>query len=162
MGAEDSEKLAHAAGPAAHVRPMTPADATAVARIAEASPEAATWAAHSYAKLEEKGCAGWVIGAAGELAGFLVGRRVGDEAEILNLAVAPEARRRGHATVLLQEALRQFAGQGVRKVFLEVRESNQAAIGFYSKRGFRVAGRREAYYQTPPESALCMELRIGP
>jgi ribosomal-protein-alanine N-acetyltransferase len=89
-----------------------------------------------------------------------VARCAADEAEILNLAVAPESRRRGYATALTQEALRDFLGQGVRRVFLEVRASNRAAIAFYEGLGFRGAGRRAAYYDKPREDAVCMTLEF--
>ena len=86
----------------------------------------------------------------GSVCGFMVSRTIApDEAEILNVAVAPEARKLGVATALI-EALSEP------EVFLEVRESNAAARALYSKIGFRVVGRRENYYDDPVESAFVM------
>ena len=67
-----------------------------------------------------------------------------DELEILNLAVSH----------LLQMALQAAHKMGIRKSLLEVRESNAPAIGLYEGAGFRLAGRRRAYYHDPDEDAL--------
>ena len=56
--------------------------------------------------------------------------------------------------------LEEFAGQGVSRVFLEVRESNATAVDFYEKLGFRQVGVRQDYYQAPAESAKVMELWV--
>ena len=92
--------------------------------------------------------------------GFLVGRELGDEAEVLNLAVKPGERRRGAGRELLQAALEEFRARGVSRVFLEVRESNEAAIAFYAKQGFSRMGRRPAYYRDPDEAAVLMENKL--
>ncbi|MGH9639833.1 MAG: GNAT family N-acetyltransferase [Bryobacteraceae bacterium] len=95
------------------------------------------------------------------VAGFLVSRQTfagGKDApaerEILNLAVAPAFRRKGVATALLQEEL---ARVGVH--FLEVRESNRAALALYGKIGFVRAGRRPDYYRSPVEAAIVMKMK---
>ena len=77
-----------------------------------------------------------------------------DELEILNLAVSPERRRQGLGRHLLQMALQAAHKMGIRKSLLEVRESNAPAIGLYEGAGFRLAGRRRAYYHDPDEDAL--------
>ena len=87
------------------------------------------------------------------VAGFLASWETGPgEREILNLAVAPSARRRGVALRLLEQELER--GQG--SWFLEVRESNTAAIRLYRTLGFQPAGRREHYYENPPEAGIVM------
>ena len=86
---------------------------------------------------------------------------VTDEAEILNLAVKPANRRQGEGMKLVQRMLEDFQTRSVSRVFLEVRESNTGAIGFYEHLGFRTVGKRKDYYQGPPEAALVMELRLG-
>jgi ribosomal-protein-alanine N-acetyltransferase len=96
----------------------------------------------------------------GRVIGFLIGRCVVDEAEILNLAVAQGNRRRGEGTALLKAALEEFCTRGVSRVFLEVRDSNAAAVAFYEKHGFSKVGRREGYYREPFESAIVMENKI--
>jgi ribosomal-protein-alanine N-acetyltransferase len=94
---------------------------------------------------------------AGRPTGFVLGRLVADEAEVLNLAVCEECRRQGEGRALVEELLRRFAESGVSRVFLEVRESNLGAIDFYERMGFRQSGRREDYYREPQEAALVYE-----
>lgn len=93
-----------------------------------------------------------------EITGFLQWRNLGSEAEILDLAVRLDHRRRGHASSLLRHFLQFVAG--VTGIFLEVRESNAAAIALYEKFGFHVTGRRPNYYRHPEEAALLMSLRF--
>ena len=97
----------------------------------------------------------------GGIAGFLIGRRVTDEAEILNLAVVPTGRRRGKGSALLEAALEEFRTHGVSRVFLEVRESNETGMGFYEKHGFFKTGRRAGYYREPDEAAIVMEMKLA-
>lgn len=97
----------------------------------------------------------------GRLIGFILGRSAGDEGEVLNLAVAPDERRRGVAGALLDELLARLTDNGVHVVFLEVRESNHGALAFYEKAGFEQVGRRVGYYRLPPEDALVMRRYIG-
>jgi ribosomal-protein-alanine N-acetyltransferase len=80
------------------------------------------------------------------LVGFVLSRIAADEAEILSVAVAPSQRGRGTAGRLLELHLRRLAGLGVRRVFLEVGEDNEAAARLYARAGFRAVGRRERYY----------------
>jgi ribosomal-protein-alanine N-acetyltransferase len=89
----------------------------------------------------------------GVVLGFLASRQIAPgEREILFIAVDPAYRRRGIAKRLLQNELDDRHGEW----FLEVRESNLAAIRLYETLGFQVAGRREEYYSDPPESAIVM------
>jgi ribosomal-protein-alanine N-acetyltransferase len=127
------------------LRKMTPGDAEAVAALLRLCPEAAQWTPASDAHLEA-----YVAEQEGRIDAVALWQELpGGEAELLNLAVRPEARRRGLGRALL--AL--LAG---RKVWLEVRESNQAAIRFYESQGFRVYGRRRQYYRQPVEDAVLM------
>jgi [ribosomal protein S18]-alanine N-acetyltransferase len=50
--------------------------------------------------------------------------------------------------------------RGAHELFLEVRESNEAAQRVYRERGFVVVGRRKSYYSAPVEDALVMRLRV--
>jgi [ribosomal protein S18]-alanine N-acetyltransferase len=81
--------------------------------------------------------------------GFAVSRMAADEAEILSIAVAPGHRGRGLSRNLLMTHLSHLAGRGVRTIFLEVEENNQAARRLYDRTGFAVIGRRERYYREP-------------
>jgi ribosomal-protein-alanine N-acetyltransferase len=94
------------------------------------------------------------------LAGYLIGRAAAGSGEILNLAVAPEFRRRGIGGALLEEGLGAFRGRGALEVFLEVRESNLSAQALYVSRGFRPVGQRASYYRNPREDALVLRLAL--
>jgi ribosomal-protein-alanine N-acetyltransferase len=96
----------------------------------------------------------------GELGGYLISRAVAEEAEILNLAVAPEERRHGLGSRLLEAGLSALAEAGARQVWLEVRESNAAAQALYRRRGFTAAGRRARYYKNPVEDALVLRMAL--
>ncbi len=73
-------------------------------------------------------------------------RVAADEAEILTLAVAPDARGRGVATDLLSAAIEYAHHAGARAMFLEVGASNIPARALYSRFGFSEVGMRKAYY----------------
>ena len=86
---------------------LRPEDALAVAKILRQSPEAVFWPEASVREvLQWKGILGLASQASGEVVGFLMGRQVSDEAEVLNLAVAPESRRRGTGGALLRAAVK--------------------------------------------------------
>ncbi len=78
---------------------------------------------------------------------------IDNEAELANLAVERRHRRRGIAARLLDQLLEDASKAGVESVFLEVRESNEAAIALYLGRGFRQVGVRRHYYERPREDA---------
>ena len=88
--------------------------------------------------------------------GYILAHWDGEESEILNLAVHPEQRRRGIARRLVEEAVVRLTAEGVRMVFLEVRESNEGARAFYDGLGFRQMGRHPGYYHRPREAALVL------
>ncbi len=80
-------------------------------------------------------------------------RRAGDEAELLTLAVAPEARRAGVAASLLARGEAALARAGVAEVFLEVAADNVAARALYARAGYAEAGVRRGYYRAPDGTA---------
>jgi ribosomal-protein-alanine N-acetyltransferase len=82
-------------------------------------------------------------------AGFLLGRAVAGEAELLTLAVAPDARRRGLGRKLVARFLYQARLRGADSAFLEVSAENAAAMALYESAGFAQSGRRSGYYRTP-------------
>jgi len=94
--------------------------------------------------------------AASGLLGYVVALVAGTEAEIADLAVAPEARRLGIGRALLQRILSELRDAAVQTVYLEVRESNQAARTLYESLGFGSVGRRRGYYRSPIEDALVL------
>jgi ribosomal-protein-alanine acetyltransferase len=90
----------------------------------------------------------------GAVIGYVFGWRVGEEAELGNLAVAPAQQRRSVGSVLLEWFLAACDAQRVREVYLDVRESNDVARRLYERHGFRPFGRRRHYYSKPREDAL--------
>ena len=80
--------------------------------------------------------------------GFAIGRVVIDEAEVLTIAVAPDARRKGIGARLLGDLLDKLAGMGATTVHLEVAADNSAARALYAAAGFAESGRRKGYYQS--------------
>ena len=79
-----------------------------------------------------------------------------DEAQITNIAVHPEQRRRGYGRGLLRGLIEEGMRQGCTEFSLEVRASNQAAISLYERDGYAIAGRRPRFYRNPTEDAFVM------
>jgi len=88
------------------------------------------------------------------LVGYISVYHTVDELEILNLAVLPEERRRGHGRRLLCLALRLARKMAITKILLEVRVGNKPAICLYESCGFRREGVRKKYYTDTGEDAL--------
>ncbi len=95
-----------------------------------------------------------------QLIGFALYQRLLDEVELLRIGVVPEQRGQGWASQLLSAHLTQFASEGVTRVMLEVRVSNEAAIHLYESTGFIREGVRKNYYplidQAGREDAVLM------
>jgi ribosomal-protein-alanine N-acetyltransferase len=108
---------------------------------------------------EERGLGG---DGAGRPLGYVVAMVAGTEAEIADLAVSPDARRRGVGRALIDRLLGDLEAEGVASVFLEVRESNHAARTLYASRQFHGVGRRRRYYRLPVEDALLLKRELGP
>jgi [ribosomal protein S18]-alanine N-acetyltransferase len=103
------------------------------------------WSAAEFCDL----CDSPLVFALGTAEGFVLGRCIADEAEVLTLAVAPNARRGGLGTRLMQAFLAQAAARGATTAFLEVASDNPAAIGLYTRLGFVQTGLRKGYFQAP-------------
>lgn len=93
--------------------------------------------------------------------GYLCFWIVADEVHILNLAVHPEYRRRGIATLLLEYSIDYSGKEGAREITLEVRRSNYKAIGLYRNFQFRPQGIRRGYYSDTGEDAVIMSRKVG-
>lgn len=83
----------------------------------------------------------------GRLEGFIMLRVAADEAEILTLAVHPDARRRGVGLALIETAQIAAAAAGAESLWLEVAADNTAALALYDRAAFDEAGRRTGYYR---------------
>ena len=88
--------------------------------------------------------------------GYAIFRQVGDDGELLKIAVDKNARQRGVGNMLMEAVLEHAASKVLSSVFLEVRESNEAAVTLYKKYGFTTVRVRNNYYDNPIEDALIM------
>ena len=86
-------------------------------------------------------------GSAGPV-GFVLARLAAGEAEILAIAVARSHRREGLGWQLMHAVLRELHAERAEALFLEVDETNEAAIALYRRLGFHQVGKRPRYYQT--------------
>jgi [ribosomal protein S18]-alanine N-acetyltransferase len=86
--------------------------------------------------------------------GFLIGRVVAGEAELITLAVDPTARQRGTGGRLVDAFLVEAAVRGGESAFLEVAATNLPAQSLYARKGFQPGGKRRGYYQTPDGQRL--------
>lgn len=98
-----------------------------------------------------------------ESQGFLLGRVVAGEAELLTIAVEPDARRQGIGRRLVTQFISGALARGAEAIFLEVAESNRAARALYETCGFCQCGHRKAYYHDSlgqSEDALILAWKI--
>jgi ribosomal-protein-alanine N-acetyltransferase len=121
-----------------------------IARVQQLCPEASQWPVGDYSGYE------MLVAFSDSAAGFCAWRQISpDEAELLNIGVDPAARRRGVASALLEALYRAARGD----IFLEVAESNAAAMALYEKHGWvRIAVRR-GYYEGGRINAVVMKKR---
>ena len=111
------------------------------------------WSADEFADLKKSGCE---ILASDN--GFIVWRAVADEAEIITIGVAPDARRQGIAEAMILLMEQELKKSSVVNVFLEVSEVNLPAKKLYEKCGFIPTGKRPKYYNGT--DAIIMSKRI--
>lgn len=148
------------AGPAPLLPEHAPAAAVLHAAATSTRPGAEPWTAEALARrLGLDGWAGFGAWTAAGLAGWILARRAADEAEVVDICVAPALRRRGLGRALLEHAAAHMAAAGARRLVLEVAAGNVPALALYRSRGFAAVGRRPAYYRArgrPPEDAIVM------
>ncbi|MGD0696072.1 MAG: ribosomal protein S18-alanine N-acetyltransferase [Terriglobia bacterium] len=95
-----------------------------------------------------------------KLLGFAAFQRLIDEAELLNIAVDPEHQNQGVGRELLEEARKRLLKVGAKRIFLEVRRSNEAALSLYYSVGFGLRSLRKDYYRDPPDDAYVLSLEL--
>ena len=132
------------------------ADAQDLARVA-ARALAEPWSEVGLREaLEQDGChAVTAREVGGRVRGFVLGRRVLGESQVLLVAVEPEWQGRGLGTHLLGDYLARAREEGVRTATLEVRSSNASALALYERLGFAIQGQRPGFY-ADGEDALLM------
>lgn len=111
------------------------------------------WAASEFADLKKSGCD--IIASDN---GFIVYRAIADEAEIITIGVAPDARRTGIAAAMLGIVENELHRAGVKKIFLEVAETNAPARALYTNGGYNEIGRRPKYYDGVDAIMMAKEL----
>ncbi|MDQ3673456.1 MAG: ribosomal protein S18-alanine N-acetyltransferase [Gemmatimonadota bacterium] len=140
------------------LRPAEERDLTEISSIERAS-FADPWTEESFRRLIGVKPAIFLVAESdpeGAVAGYVAAFSVGEDGEILNVAVGAQFRGRGLAGQMLDAVLIELAARGVTSAFLEVRESNEAARALYASRGFAEIGRRRDYYRRPVEDALVL------
>jgi [ribosomal protein S18]-alanine N-acetyltransferase len=146
------------------VRAATPDDVPELMRLERAAPSAAHWSKESYEAIGRDQAPRRIALVAErpnrKLCGFVVARIVADECELENIVVEERETRHGIGSALVQELSRETRIRGVRRIFLEVRESNGPARGLYEKVGFQRDGERSSYYSDPTENAILYSLTL--
>lgn len=93
---------------------------------------------------------------ADEVIAYVIGRLIAPEGEIYRIAVREDKRGRGIGYRLLDYAVKTSKGQGLERLFLEVRSKNVPAIKLYTSYGFKQIGLRKGYYKNPADDAVIM------
>jgi [ribosomal protein S18]-alanine N-acetyltransferase len=135
---------------------MTPAEMAAI--YASAFPNSRAWSA---SEMED------LIAGPGGFAvtlpqGFALGRAIAGEAELITIAVAPEARRQGAGKALLMDFESEARAREAETAFLEVAADNTPALALYAHAGWHESGRRRGYYAHPGGAidAILMQKRL--
>jgi len=153
--------------PAVSIRPATVDDVPAMIQLERSMPSAAHWTETAYAEMFKETAVPRIVLTAviaviedGPACGFAVARIVADECELENIVVAVNETRQRIGSRLLEQLMRAAQRKGIRKLVLEVRESNSPARALYEKCGFRVHGRRPRYYSSPEEDAVLYSIQL--
>lgn len=147
--------------PAVGFRPCREGDLDAVGAIERATfPE--PWTRDQFSSLlAHPAGIGWVAEVhSGEAVGYAIGWVAAGEAELADLAVAPDFRGRGIGAGLVRAFAREAGVRGARRLYLEVRASNEGAQRFYDRLGFDRVDRRVGYYRHPREDALILHAEL--
>ena len=149
---------------AAVLRPMTMAALDGVLEL-ERAVYAFPWTRGNFVDSIVAGYTAWTLNhIEGDLIGYCVAMTGVDEMHLLNITIAPAARRRGHARRLLAELVQLCRLRRSARLWLEVRESNAQARDTYRRLGFETVGRRRGYYPAPEgrrEDAVVMSLDVA-
>lgn len=143
------------------IRPMTEADLDPIMTIEERA-YPFPWTQGIFRDCLRAGHHGWVLDHDGMIVGYAMLSVAVGEAHLLNLCVAPEQHGRGLGRRLLKRMLDVARWHHARRVFLEVRPSNTAALLLYHSEGFNEVGRRRGYYPAEQgrEDALVLAFEL--
>lgn len=138
------------------IRKMTVEDCAQVAAI-ETMSFSMPWSLHAFTESVANSNYRFLVAEEeGEILGYCGFVYVLDEAEIPNVCVSVEARKRGIGRALMEELIKTAKELGVVTLHLEVRQSNVAAQRLYRSVGFEEVGIRKNFYELPKEDALLM------
>ena len=116
------------------------------------------WSEKSVAAELEHDYSLWLVAMEGEtLAGYIGSQISYGEADMMNVAVHPDHRRKGIGEKLIVALMKELKERDCVSLALEVRASNAPAIALYEKLGFQQIGLRKNYYRTPQEDALILK-----
>ncbi len=140
---------------------MTQSDVDTVLKI-ELDVQAYPWSRGNFTDALSHGNECWVEDEDGEIVSYAVLMPVIDEAELLTIGVAANRQRKGFGRRMLNEIVRVARDNALRRIFLEVRPSNLAAVALYRDTGFVTIGMRQNYYQNASgmEDALVMACNL--
>ena len=96
-----------------------------------------------------------------DITGYAVCYFAADEGEIPSIAVEKSYRRNGIGRALFEALSSYIIKKDIARLFLEVREGNEAAVSFYYANGFTNVGRRKNFYRNPTEDALILEKQFS-
>ena len=115
------------------------------------------WSVSAFQSELDNPLALWLVAVEGDrVLGYVGSQTVLGQADMMNLAVRLECRRQGVAQQLVERLIQKLSERNANILMLEVRVSNDSAIGFYEKMGFVQVGRRPKYYFKPREDAFIM------
>ena len=142
-------------------RPLRPVDVDAVA-IIERGAHLAPWSAGNFSDALAAGYAMLIAQFGSDLLGYGVLMLAPGEAQLLNLTVAPQFRRKGIGRAIMRRMLDDARRSGATQCFLEVRMSNTGAVQLYLAEGFAPVARRPSYYPATKgrEDALVMRAEL--
>ena len=138
---------------------IEPMNASHVSQIAQLEKRCFSdpWSEKSIASELENPLSVWLVAVdGGQLIGYVGSQTVLGETDMMNLAVAPEARRQGTGRALVLALVDALTEKGSHSLMLEVRVSNTPAQKLYESLGFSQVGRRPKYYVNPREDALIL------
>lgn len=139
------------------VRLATEDDITEIVSI-ERKCFADPWSENAFRSSFNKNTDIFVLETDDRIGGFAVfDRTLGTEAELHIIAVDPDLRGNGFSKLLMDAMVESATKNGIERIMLEVRASNEVAILLYAKYGFEKVGLRPGYYRNPVESAILMD-----
>jgi len=159
----ESERPGAELRPRGVVRPMREADLAQVMAIEERS-FSSPWSPNAFmAELRDNEYARYFcLELDGKVIGYMGLWFILDEGHITNVAIAPVYRGKGWGEYLMRCVMAEMLAQGMERMTLEVRVSNQPAQRLYERMGFTRAGIRKGYYADTREDALIMWAELAP